>query len=203
MAADLPCDDAGVCMVCGVAAPSEVDLLRCSTCATPWHSPCLSNPPALSEAAIWSCPDCSGDPVAPAAPAAGGELVAAVRAIEADTTLSDAEKARRRQNILAGRSAASAPDDDVDDSAEDDVLNIFGRSFSCAFCMKLLDRPVTVSSSLSPALSFSNCASVFFFHSDPPASDLLHPRICDLFTWFLVSAVYLFILPTVAVALTP
>jgi E3 ubiquitin-protein ligase UHRF1 len=165
MAADLPCDNAGVCMVCGVAAPSEVDLLRCSTCATPWHSPCLSNPPALSEAAIWSCPDCSGDPVAPAAPAAGGELVAAVRAIEADTTLSDAEKARRRQNILAGRSAASAPDDDVDDSAEDDVLNIFGRSFSCAFCMKLLDRPVTVSSSLSLPLYHSRIVPPFSFSS--------------------------------------
>jgi len=148
MAADFPCDDAGMCMVCGVDVESEVDLLRCSTCATPWHSPCLSNPPALSEAATWSCPDCSRDPAAArVAPAAGGELVAAIREIEADTTLSDEEKARRRQNLLAGRSAASAPDY-VDDSAEDDVLNILGKSFSCAFCINLLDRPVTVSSSL-------------------------------------------------------
>ncbi|XP_066393736.1 E3 ubiquitin-protein ligase ORTHRUS 2-like [Miscanthus floridulus] len=143
MAADFPCDDAGMCMVCGVDVESEVDLLRCSTCATPWHSPCLSNPPALSEAATWSCPDCSRDPAAArVAPAAGGELVAAIREIEADTTLSDEEKARRRQNLLAGRSAASAPDY-VDDSAEDDVLNILGKSFSCAFCINLLDRPVT------------------------------------------------------------
>ncbi|CAD6226092.1 unnamed protein product [Miscanthus lutarioriparius] len=143
MAAVLPFDDAGICMVCGVAVQSEVDPLRCSTCATPWH-PLPLESPALSEAATWSCPDCSRDPAAArAAPAAGGELVAAIREIEVNTTLSDEEKARRRQNLLAGRSAASAPDD-VDDSAEDDVLNILGKSFSCAVCINLLDRPVTV-----------------------------------------------------------
>ncbi|OQU88824.1 hypothetical protein SORBI_3002G101200 [Sorghum bicolor] len=150
MAVFLPCNDAGICMVCGVAVQSEDELLRCSTCVTLWHSPCLSNPPAVSDAATWSCPGCSVvvvDPApaaaraaAPATATTGGELiVAAVRAIEADTTLSNAEKARRRQNLLAGRSAP----DDVDDSAEDGVLNILGESFSCAFCLELLDRPVT------------------------------------------------------------
>jgi hypothetical protein len=165
----------------------EVDLLRCSACATPWHSPCLSNPPALSDAANWSCPDCSRDPAAAraAAPAAGGELVAAIREIEADTTLSNEEKARRRQNLLAGRSAASAPDD-VDDSAEDDVLNILSKSFSCAFCMELLERPVTVSSSLCLPLYASiilepDVLSRFVLISSPiRTSDLLHPRICVL-----------------------
>jgi E3 ubiquitin-protein ligase UHRF1 len=48
-------------------------------------------PPALSDAANWSCPDCSHDPAA--SRAAGGELVAAIREIEADTTLSNEEKA--------------------------------------------------------------------------------------------------------------
>ncbi|TVU18446.1 hypothetical protein EJB05_34547 [Eragrostis curvula] len=138
---DLPIDGDGVCMVCSVAAPPEVDLLRCSTCATPWHSPCLSKPPALSDAATWSCPDCSGDAApAPAAPGAGGELVAAIRAIEADPTLSDQEKARRRQALLAPPSAA---DEAAADDAGDDVLEIVGKNFSCVFCMKLPDRPVT------------------------------------------------------------
>ncbi|RCV15839.1 hypothetical protein SETIT_3G090000v2 [Setaria italica] len=139
---DLPCDGDGVCMVCRAAAPPEVDLLRCSTCATPWHSPCLSERPALSDAASWSCPDCSGSSSAPAAaPAAGGELVAAIRAIEADATLSDQDKARRRQKLLAG--SAAADDENKDEGEGDDVLEMLGRSFSCAFCLKLPDRPVT------------------------------------------------------------
>ncbi|XP_062196443.1 E3 ubiquitin-protein ligase ORTHRUS 2-like [Phragmites australis] len=143
---DLPCDGDGACMACRAAAPlPEVELLRCSTCATPWHSPCLSEPPALADAARWSCPDCSsgGDSsVAPPAAPPGGrnELVAAIRAIEADQTLSDQEKARRRQALLA---PAAAADDDDDDTGDDGVLEIVGKKFSCVFCMKLPDRPVT------------------------------------------------------------
>uniref|UniRef100_A0A0D3G277 RING-type E3 ubiquitin transferase n=1 Tax=Oryza barthii TaxID=65489 RepID=A0A0D3G277_9ORYZ len=144
---DLPCDGDGVCMVCRVASPPEVDLLRCSTCATPWHSPCLSKPPALADAAQWSCPDCSGDstdapPPAPAplAPGSAGQLVAAIRAIECDATLSDQEKARRRQELLGGAAPAGA---DADDDEGDDVLEVIGKNFSCAFCMKLPERPVT------------------------------------------------------------
>ena len=133
--------------------------------------------PALSDAASWSCPDCSGAaaPAAAAAPTpvAGGELVATIRAIEADATLSDQEKARRRQELLTG--SAAAEDQDDGDGAGDDVLDIVGRSFSCSFCMKLPDRPVTVSSALPsslPALPFSIlvCSSIFFFQSDPFAS---------------------------------
>ncbi|KAL6619605.1 hypothetical protein ACP70R_034744 [Stipagrostis hirtigluma subsp. patula] len=142
---DLPCDGDGVCMVCRAAAPPEVELLRCSTCATPWHSPCLSRPPALADAARWSCPDCSGDATAPAPAAASGAgagLVAAIRAIEADATLSDQEKARRRQALLAG-AAPAADDDDDDDAAADETLEMIGKNFSCVFCMKLPERPVT------------------------------------------------------------
>ncbi|XP_062230448.1 E3 ubiquitin-protein ligase ORTHRUS 2-like [Phragmites australis] len=135
---DLPCDGDGVCMVCRAAAPPEVDLLRCSTCATPWHSPCLSKPPALSHAAQWNCPDCSGDAAPALVPAPGGRLVAAIRAIEADNTLSDQDKARRRQALLAGEAPAAA-----DDDAADDVLEMVGKNFSCVFCIKLPDRPVT------------------------------------------------------------
>ncbi|PAN17674.1 hypothetical protein PAHAL_3G148600 [Panicum hallii] len=140
---NLPCDGDGVCMVCRVASPPEVDLLRCSTCATPWHSPCLSKPPALADAASWSCPDCSPDSSPAPAPAGpGNDLVAAIRAIEADQTLSDQEKARHRQALLAG-SAPAAADEDDDDDAADDALEIVGKNFSCVFCMKLPERPVT------------------------------------------------------------
>ncbi|KAG8084671.1 hypothetical protein GUJ93_ZPchr0010g8847 [Zizania palustris] len=139
---DLPCDGDGVCMVCSAAAPPEVDLLRCTTCATPWHSPCLSKPPALADAAQWSCPDCSGGPThapAPLAPGGSSDLVAAIRAIETDAALSDQEKARRRQELLGG--AAPATEDEEDEG--DDLLEILGKNFSCVFCMKLPDRPVT------------------------------------------------------------
>ncbi|PWZ16833.1 E3 ubiquitin-protein ligase ORTHRUS 2 [Zea mays] len=137
---DLPCDGDGVCMVCRVTSPPEVDLLHCSTCATPWHSPCLSKAPALADAASWSCPDCSLDSATVAAPSApANTLVAAIRAIESDNTLSDQEKARRRQALLAG----DAPDVADDDDAADDTLEIVGKNFSCVFCMKLPERPVT------------------------------------------------------------
>ncbi|TVU18687.1 hypothetical protein EJB05_34798, partial [Eragrostis curvula] len=96
-------------MACHTAAPPEVELLRCSTCATPWHAPCLSDPPALAVAALWSCPDCSGDSsAAPVAAGAGSDLVAAIRAIEAEEGLSDQEKAHRRQALLAAASLAGS-----------------------------------------------------------------------------------------------
>ncbi|KAK3118894.1 hypothetical protein QOZ80_9BG0710190 [Eleusine coracana subsp. coracana] len=138
---DLPCDGDGACMACHAAAPPEVDLIRCSTCDTPWHSPCLSNPPELSAAATWSCPDCSGGAAPGPVPAAGagGELVAAIRAIEADQTLSDQEKARRRQALLAPP-AATSPDDDAD--AGDHVPEIL-KNINCVCCMKLPERPVS------------------------------------------------------------
>ncbi|KAM0898020.1 hypothetical protein ACQ4PT_022190 [Festuca glaucescens] len=145
---DLPCDGDGVCMVCRAAAPAEVDLLHCTTCATPWHSPCLSKPPALADAATWACPDCSGDAdaspsAAPAPTAAGGgaagEMLAAIRRIEADPALSDQDKARARQELLGGAAQKKAAEDDD----EENVLEMVGKNFSCVFCMKLPERPVT------------------------------------------------------------
>uniref|UniRef100_A0ACD5UJ26 Uncharacterized protein n=1 Tax=Avena sativa TaxID=4498 RepID=A0ACD5UJ26_AVESA len=151
---DLPCDGDGVCMVCRAAAPAEVDLLHCTTCATPWHSPCLSRPPALADAAAWVCPDCSGDadsssPTAAPAPSLGagaggaaGDMLAAIRRIEADPALSEQDKARARQELLGGAAQKkAAAEEDGDD--DDDTLEMVGKNFSCVFCMKLPDRPVT------------------------------------------------------------
>ncbi|CAM0885462.1 unnamed protein product [Alopecurus aequalis] len=146
---DLPCDGDGVCMVCRAAAPPEVELLLCTTCATPWHSPCLSTPPALADAAAWSCPDCSGDadsaapaPTATAAGAGGGgDLLAAIRRIEADASLSDQDKARARQELLGGKAHKAADDDGEDGEEEEDEESL--KNFTCSFCMKLPERPVT------------------------------------------------------------
>uniref|UniRef100_A0ACD5TYS0 Uncharacterized protein n=1 Tax=Avena sativa TaxID=4498 RepID=A0ACD5TYS0_AVESA len=149
---DLPCDGDGVCMVCRAASPAEVELLRCATCATPWHSPCLSRPPALADAATWSCPDCSGDSsssspptAAPAPSLAGGDMLAAIRRIEADATLSDHDKARARQELLGGAAAhkAAAGGDSDGDEEENALDELVAQNFTCSFCMKLPDRPVT------------------------------------------------------------
>ncbi|KAM0912067.1 hypothetical protein ACQ4PT_013030 [Festuca glaucescens] len=151
---NLPCDGDGVCMVCRAAAPAEVDLLHCTTCATPWHSPCLSRPPALADAAAWVCPDCSGDASPTAAPApslaaaagatggsAAGDMLAAIRRIEADPALSDHDKARARQEILGGVAQRKAAEEEEDEDGDDDDPLV--KRFSCTFCMKLPDRPVT------------------------------------------------------------
>ncbi|KAI5007323.1 hypothetical protein ZWY2020_050768 [Hordeum vulgare] len=108
---DLRCDGDGVCMVCRAAPPPEVELLRCVTCATSWHSPCLSKPPALTDAVGWACPD-FGDEGPPPTAALGGAgsgsgLLATIREIEADAILFEQDKAWRRQELLGGKSVAA------------------------------------------------------------------------------------------------
>ncbi|KAK3139116.1 hypothetical protein QOZ80_5AG0378020 [Eleusine coracana subsp. coracana] len=139
--ANLPCNNDGMCMVCSAAAIPKDELLHCFTCTTPWHPPCLSNPPALADVPRWSCPDCSGSegPAEPAAAGAGGKLVAAIRAIQADETLSEQEKARRRQALLAGSATAGADEDDVGRDVSDIVL----EDFTCVICLNLPEKPVT------------------------------------------------------------
>ncbi|GJN35728.1 hypothetical protein PR202_gb24531 [Eleusine coracana subsp. coracana] len=132
---DQPIYANGVCTACRAAGLTEVEVLRCFTCDKRWHSACLSNQPALSQVAEWSCPDCSGDGILdPAAPGgAGGELVAAIRGIEGDNSLSEEEKARCRQELVAGSKLPAV--DDEDDS-----------NLSCTFCTNLMECPVSVSS---------------------------------------------------------
>ncbi|KAJ3683255.1 hypothetical protein LUZ60_013482 [Juncus effusus] len=161
MAPDLPCDGDGDCMACKAVKPAETELLLCRMCATPWHVPCLSSPPeSLASVAEWMCPDCSAPAEAapPVAAAAGGgssELIAAIRAIEADESLNERQKARRRQRLMGG-----GGEDGVDEAEEDDedegkgekekgkekqrdVLDMLDQKFNCAFCMQLPERPVT------------------------------------------------------------
>ncbi|XP_008813443.2 E3 ubiquitin-protein ligase ORTHRUS 2-like [Phoenix dactylifera] len=150
---DLPCDGDGVCMVCK-AAPPEAEVVVCRTCATPWHASCLSRPPeTLAAVADWECPDCSPSaaastcpPVSAALSGASGDLIASIRAIEADTSLTEKEKARRRQALVSG-GVALAVDEEKGrkrkGESEDHVLDLFDEKFKCAFCMQLPERPVT------------------------------------------------------------
>lgn len=89
---------------------------------------------------MWECPDCT-DLVPAGAPAAGekSELVAAIQAIEADGSLTDKEKARKRQELLSGKAAAKE-----DEGARNEVVDMINVNFKCCVCIQLLERPVTV-----------------------------------------------------------
>lgn len=134
----------------------EEEKLLCSTCVTPWHVACLSSPPETLSATIqWQCPDCSPSAdesyPASAAPSAAGELISAIRAIEADGSLSDAEKARKRQELMSGGVARNAETEGDESGAttseakkeQNDVLDLLDESLNCSFCMQLPERPVT------------------------------------------------------------
>ncbi|XP_057970299.1 E3 ubiquitin-protein ligase ORTHRUS 2-like [Malania oleifera] len=152
----LPCDGDGVCMLCR-NKPSDEELLTCKTCVTPWHVACLPvPPPTLASTLQWDCPDCSEPSAAAPAPAVliaadsseSGELLAAIRAIEADASLTERQKAAKRQQLLSGR-AGSGDLDGADTENKQkaisgsDVLDLLDGSLNCAFCMQLPDRPVT------------------------------------------------------------
>ncbi|KAG0498490.1 hypothetical protein HPP92_003181 [Vanilla planifolia] len=151
---DLPCDGDGLCMACKTKTP-EQEAVTCRICATPWHVPCLSNPPkTLAAVAEWQCPDCSlpygnAPPSIPLAPAgAAGDLVARIRAIEADQSLTETEKAKKRQELMSGVAAKEGGNEEEEhgvkkDGGENDVLGLLDDEFNCAFCMRLPERPVT------------------------------------------------------------
>lgn len=154
MTLDLPCDGDGVCMVCKVAPPEE-ELVLCRTCVSPWHAQCLSKPPeSMAVVAQWLCPDCNPpEEGLTAAPVSGNaELIAGIRAIDADQMLTEQEKARRRQALVGGGKDAVAESDEEEE--EDNkasrgkgigsVLDLLDEKFNCSFCMQLPERPVTV-----------------------------------------------------------
>lgn len=140
--AQVPCDADGVCMRCKATPPPEESLF-CGTCATPWHASCLSSPPeTLASTLQWECPDCSGEVDPHGVVSESNEnsgLVAAIHAIGADLTLTDAEKARKRQELVGGKIAA-----DEEEKKDDHVLAALGEHLTCIFCIQLPERPVTV-----------------------------------------------------------
>ncbi|VFQ60876.1 unnamed protein product [Cuscuta campestris] len=150
-AVNLPCDGDGVCMRCK-SKPSENESLSCKTCTTPWHVACLSVPLELmSDTVGWECPDCSPPETEDAHPAAAmqsssssGDLIAAIRAIEADSLLSEKQKAKRRQELLSGGAKpVDADPEKKSNGGNNEVLNLLDGSLNCSICMQLPDRPVT------------------------------------------------------------
>ena len=78
-----------------------------------------------------------------------------IRAIEADASLTDLEKARRRQELLGGVKEG-------EETEAKGVLGILGDQFNCSICMQLLDRPVSVRF----FGFFISVADLFFFMKD-------------------------------------
>nr|GMD80766.1 E3 ubiquitin-protein ligase ORTHRUS 2-like [Ipomoea batatas]GME08089.1 E3 ubiquitin-protein ligase ORTHRUS 2-like [Ipomoea batatas] len=155
-ATTLPCDGDGVCMVCK-SKPAWTETLTCKTCATPWHVACLPVPlESMADTDGWECPDCSPSVVAADAhlavkPASvtpssttSGDLIAAIRAIEADASLTEQEKAKRRQELMSGGAKVDDADREKRNaSGDNEVLNLLDGSLNCSICMQLPDRPVT------------------------------------------------------------
>ncbi|KAJ6713667.1 E3 UBIQUITIN-PROTEIN LIGASE UHRF-RELATED [Salix viminalis] len=146
---ELPCDGAGICMACKNKPPNE-ETLNCKTCATPWHATCLVSPPQeLSDTLQWECPDCSmiNQPSTSAFSSGrseeAGDLIASIRRIEDDKSLTEQEKAKKRQELLSGAAAGPSTSDCEEKKEKNDVLDILDKELTCSFCMQMLDRPVT------------------------------------------------------------
>ncbi|KAL3529057.1 hypothetical protein ACH5RR_008379 [Cinchona calisaya] len=145
----LPIDGDGVCMACK-GTPAVERTVRCVTCDTPWHVDCLAEvPDTMQEFLSYVCPDCSGGGLtgAPAPESSSNkDLLAKIRAIEADASLTEREKAKKRQELFGGRGAA---DDEGDKQRRkgkekmNEALAVLSQSIKCSFCMQLPDRPVT------------------------------------------------------------
>lgn len=155
--ADLPCDADGMCMVCKIVPP-DADVLMCGSCVSPWHMRCLNPPMESVPLGDWECPDCCLPPVSsvhsvddkPAVvPPVEDNLVSKIRAIQADLSLTEDEKARRRQELLSKGlhddvAIANGDTKCSDGKKRNATLEMIDQSLNCIFCMQLAERPVTV-----------------------------------------------------------
>ncbi|KAL3839229.1 hypothetical protein ACJIZ3_023820 [Penstemon smallii] len=126
----------------------------------------LHNYQTLADAAQWECPDCSNPSAVgkPSTGCGGGGLVEKIRAIECDESMTDKEKAKRRQELLSG-GVTEAHEEDKEKMKKNNgaVLDILGDKFNCSICMNLLDRPVSVRIT-DYSLSLCFCVFVFSLH---------------------------------------
>ncbi|OIW16451.1 hypothetical protein TanjilG_19167 [Lupinus angustifolius] len=150
----LPCDSDGVCMVCKTKPTAVIDSLTCNTCITPWHLPCLplpDRPPTMSDAHNWCCPDCAvptsvPQPLPPpSSDDPSSLLMASIRAIQEDDSLTDEQKAKKRMDIMLGSSKIALSNNPSSSTVAgiNAALDIFDGSFNCSICMQLPERPVT------------------------------------------------------------
>lgn len=142
----LPVDGDGTCMACK-KTPELDRTVTCGTCNTPWHVDCLvEGPTTLVEILSFICPDCSGGGLtgAPApVSSSNGDLVTKIRAIEADGSLTEREKAKKRQELFAGKGVDKDEQKRKGKEKMNEALALLSQSIKCSFCMQLPERPVT------------------------------------------------------------
>lgn len=142
----VPVDGDGTCMACK-KTPEFDRTVTCRTCDTPWHLDCLVEfPKTLVEILGFVCPDCSGEGLtgAPApVSSSSGDLVAKIRAIEADASLTGLEKARKRQELFGGKGVDKDEERRKGKEKMNEALALLSQSIKCSFCMQLPERPVT------------------------------------------------------------
>ncbi|EOY22658.1 PREDICTED: E3 ubiquitin-protein ligase ORTHRUS 2 isoform X1 [Theobroma cacao] len=163
------CDPTGRCMLCKTW-PDEEDIIDCIICKTPWHLTCLiavRESLALEDIGM-GCPDCddNNNPTKEelavvvdeatvtggASSSSGDTIVAQIMAIQADGSLTEEEKARKRQELLSGRVAGPEKENGGKNKGKGkekmvegkcDALEVSDESFNCSICLKMLDRPVS------------------------------------------------------------
>lgn len=139
---DLPIDGDGKCMSCKDVI-QDTESINCTTCATPWHVLCLKSPPeTLAAVSTWICPDCSIDEDANVSGVRGvgdgsGGLVAAIKAIQMDATLSEEEKAKKRQELMGGKNL------NEEDEHQNEMEKLV-EGLKCTICKEFLEKPVSL-----------------------------------------------------------
>lgn len=142
----LPVDADGVCMSCK-ETPHPERAICCAMCGSSWHLDCLENrPETVGEVVSFVCPDCSGEGLTGSrAPSDDGELRVKIKVIDEDGSLSDAEKARRKQELVGGKMIKGEEEQGKKGKEKmNEALAVLSESFRCSFCMQLPERPVTV-----------------------------------------------------------
>ncbi|OMO52339.1 Zinc finger, RING-type [Corchorus olitorius] len=156
----------GLCIHCKTK-PEEEESVDCVLCNATWHDTCLFNLREMYEftESDWGCPDCNdkNNPNQQGAVAAatataeginmlgtappnnsstssssGDTMVAKILAIQADPSLTEEEKARKRQELLGGNEKGKGKEETVALTAASGDEN-----FNCCICFNVLDRPVS------------------------------------------------------------
>ncbi|KAL2650224.1 hypothetical protein R1flu_018352 [Riccia fluitans] len=162
----MPCETLdGPCMICKVIPPSD-RVLICDACGSGWHMNCLIPPLDKAPDGEWICVDCEpgtftsdATPAVVAPPSSGASennsIVAQVRAIQADSSLSDTEKAKRIMKLHCPTAFQTPGNDDNDDDsnagpADSEGMgsskaneNFLNENLKCMICLHIVDRPVT------------------------------------------------------------
>ncbi|XVE63777.1 hypothetical protein DITRI_Ditri07aG0047100 [Diplodiscus trichospermus] len=154
-------DDDDICTLCKTKATNGETLIPCTICQALWHQPCLvsARESFFHSSVELGCPECNNhfeDPDIDGSPSfSPGDCttIAKILAIQADESLTEDEKARKRQELLSSRSV------DEDGEKKNGMEKLKGKattvvpnheeskvsdeSFNCSICLNMLDKPVT------------------------------------------------------------